>query len=606
MNPAETRYHAGEQELFAVVKALEHFRPYVEGAVHLTVITDHRPNVTLDSRPHSQLSGRQVRWLQFLSRFCIQWEWRKGISNIADPLSRIPCLNSFTASQMQTPSDQLLDEIQEPYVHDPYFKDSRKTRQLSFDGSYWRRKTSIAVPNYSGLREQCIRLHHDLPYSGHLGRDRTLDLISRYYWWPGIYTDVSHYFDHCDQCQRNKVPAQKLPGLLQPLEIPGHKWESVSTDLITQLPETTKGHTAIVCFVDRLTKMVHLAATVTTINSKEFAHLFMKEVFAKHGLPRSIVSDRDTRFTSEFFRDVCRYLQIEQSMSTAFHPQSDGQTECTNRFVEDILRAYVSPAQDDWDVYLPLVEFAINNAYQESVQNSPFFLNYGYHPRTPADIAVSSLRGGPLNSTFGQDVSKALEHAKECLSQAQFRMSKYANRKRREVQFQIGDFVLLSAKNLHLKFDGVKKLMNRYFGLFEIAKKIGNVAYELKLPNSMAIHDVFHVSLLKIYKRSGANIVPPPALLPSGGIEFEVEQILDHSDYNNSRDYLIQWKDDPQPTWHDAADLSNCKLLVEEYCKARSLPLIKPHSAKVKGKQGGNAQRNARPRRAKKRAITGQ
>ena len=399
---------------------------------------------------------------------------------------------------MQTPSDQLLDEIQEAYVHDPYFKDSRKTRQLSFDGSYWRRKTSIVVPNYSGFREQCIRLHHDLPYSGHLGRDRTLDLISRYYWWPGIYTDVSHYVDHCDQCQRNKVPAQKLPGLLQPLEIPGHKWESVSTDLITQLPETTKGHTAIVCFVDRLTKMVHLAAMVTNINSKEFAHLFMKEVFAKHGLPRTIVSDRDTRFTSEFFRDVCRYLQIEQSMSTAFHPQSDGQTERTNRFVEDILRVYVSPAQDDWDVYLPLVEFAINNAYQESVQNSPFFLNYGYHPRTPSDIAVSSLRGGPLNSTFGQDVSKALEHAKECLSQAQSRMSKYANRKRREVQFQIGDFVLLSAKNLHLKFDGVKKLMNRYFGPLEIVKKIGNVAYELKLPNSMAFHDVFHVSLLNL------------------------------------------------------------------------------------------------------------
>ena len=349
MNPAETRYHAGEQELLAVVKALEHFRPYIEGAVHLTVITDHRPNVTLYSRPHSQLSGRQVRWLQFLSRFCIQWEWRKGISNIADPLSRIPCLNSFTASQMQTPSDQLLDEIQEAYVHDPYFKDSRKTRQLSFDGSYWRRKTSIVVPNYSGLREQCIRLHHDLPYSGHLGRDRTLDLISRHYWWPGIYTDVSHYANHCDQCQRNKVPAQKLPGLLQPLEIPGHKWESVSTDLITQLPETTKGHTAIVCFVDKLTKMVHLAATVTTIDSKEFVHLFMKEVLAKHGLPRTIVSDRDTRFTSEFFRDVCRYLQIERSMSTAFHPQSDGQTERSNRFVKDrvcirrvCIRAYCS------------------------------------------------------------------------------------------------------------------------------------------------------------------------------------------------------------------------------------------------------------------------
>ena len=148
----------------------------------------------------------------------------------------------------------------------------------------------------------------------------------------------------------------ELRDFLQPLQIPAGRWQSVSVDLITQLPETPRGNTAVVVFVDRLTKMTHLVACKTAISSKEFADLFLKEVFAKHGCPQDLVSDRDPRFTYDFFREVCQQLRIKQNMSTAYHPQSDGQTERMNRVVEDMLRAFVHPSQMDWDLCLPLCD----------------------------------------------------------------------------------------------------------------------------------------------------------------------------------------------------------------------------------------------------------
>ena len=172
-------------------------------------------------------------------------------------------------------------------------------------------------------------------------------------------------------CQAKKPSSQKAAGLLQPLQIASGKWESVSVDLITALPETPSGNTASIVFVDRLTKMTHLVPCKTAISSTEFADVFLCEVFAKHGCPKDIVSDRDPRFTSDFFRDVCRQLQIKQDMSTAFHLQ----TERMNRTVEDVLRACVHPSQIGWDLLLFCCDFAINNAYQDSIKTTPFYLN---------------------------------------------------------------------------------------------------------------------------------------------------------------------------------------------------------------------------------------
>ena len=190
-------------------------------------------------------------------------------------------------------------------------------------------------------------------------------------------------------------------------------------DLITDLPRTKAGHTAIVAivvFVDRLSKMVHFAPAWTDMGTEEFAQVFLREIFSKHGLPKSIMSDRDARFTSAFFSNVCALLGVEQCLSTAYHPQIDGQTERANRTLEDMLRHFVSPSQDDWDVRLPCCEFAVNNAWNAATDNTPFFLNYGENPRTPVNVDVVCQL--PAANTFVGRVEDAVTRARDCLKAA--------------------------------------------------------------------------------------------------------------------------------------------------------------------------------------------
>ena len=194
---------------------------------------------------------------------------------------------------------------------------------------------------------------------------------------------VAAYVSACDTCQRVKFRRDRPAGLLQPLPIPDRKWQSVSMDYIVELPRTSSGHDAILVFVDRLTKMVHLVATTSEVTAEETAELFVRHVVRLHGTPDELISDRDRRFSSRFFKQLMQLLGVHQRMSTAFHPQTDGQTEVMNRTVEDYLRSFVGPVHDNWDDRLSLAEFAMNNSKSASTGASPFFLNYGEHPRSP-------------------------------------------------------------------------------------------------------------------------------------------------------------------------------------------------------------------------------
>ena len=581
MLPAEKNYSVGEQEMLSVIKALEHWRHYLEGAVSLTIITDHRPNVTFTTKAPESLNRRQVRWLETLARFNYEFQWMKGSTNIADPLSRKSSLLHLSA-ELESPSMEFLQTVQDGYSHDLSFQDERFTKHFTFDGKLWFKDSLIVIPNASDLRSKCIQLHHDSPYSGHLGVQRTIDLITRFYWWPGIYSDVKDFVIHCDICQRTKVPTQRLPGLLQPLQIPGRRWQSIGTDMITRLPESVRGNNAIIVFVDRLSKMVHLAPTTMKVTSQEYAEIFLKEVYSKHGMPTDIVSDRDPRFTSEFFRLFCQSLGIQQNMSVAFHHETDGQTERMNQFVESVLRAFINPEQNNWDLLLPLVEFAINNAYQASIKTSPFFLNYGEHPRTPSDSSIP-LRG-VSNENRLQQIHLAVKRAKASIQAAQDSMAAYENRHRRDLEFQVGDFVLLHSKNLDLHFPGSKKLAHLYFGPFKVLQRVGKLNYELEVPNSMKIHDVFHISSLKLYRSRGDGIiVPPPAFLPTGFFEDEISSIAEHLFTENSTDFLVIWKDNTSE-WIPFQFLGNARDLVSDYCKRNGIPMpvLKSQAKKAK------------------------
>ena len=230
-------------------------------------------------------------------------------------------------------------------------------------------------------------------------------------------------------------------------------------DLITALPETKDGHDAVVVFVDALTKMVHFRACRTDANAEAVARLFVDTVVRLHGIPGELLSDRDTRF-------------ISLKLSSSYHPQTDGQTERVNRVLEEFLRHYVSPEQNDWDRLLPMAEFAVNNAWHESVQNTPFFLNYGQHPMTPASVAIDFK--SPAAADFTATLQSALTRAKQLLAEAQQRQKAYADRHRREVTLKVGDKVLLSTRNLQLKNKGTKKLLPKWVGPFDITQCVGS------------------------------------------------------------------------------------------------------------------------------------
>jgi hypothetical protein len=225
-------------------------------------------------------------------------------------------------------------------------------------------------------------------------------------------TAVKKYVQTCDSCQRMKASNQKAAGALQPLPIPDRNWESVSMDLIVDLPVTARGHDSVIVFVDRLSKMTHFAPCSKSISIVDLATIFVK----LHGFQKSLVLDRDPKFTSQFLTDLCKLFGTKLRMSTAFHPQTDGQTERMNRILEDALRHYVSPTQTDWDLYLALLEVAVNNAVQDSTNETPFMLNYGQHPHTPLTLDVP-VRSAPAQNMAG-DMRVRLADAKRSLQSA--------------------------------------------------------------------------------------------------------------------------------------------------------------------------------------------
>ena len=362
-SPAERNYTTTEQEMLGVIR--EEWRCYVEG-VPVVVETDHNALTYTDTQP--TMSRRMARWVQFLAQFQVTLKYRKGTQNMADPLSRSPALQlncmlltvqqseykstmaarcsamenrtnhylaAVTVQEMlprkprtKAQKSDFLERIMAGYALDPWFATKRNLAKLTQTKGLWFQQGTarVLVPDVDTLRADIIRENHTPPVSGHVGQERTAELIRRSFHWNGLVRDVDTFVGACHQCQTNKASNQKAGGPLQPLEIPENNWECISMDLITKLPVTAAGNTAITVYVDKLSKMVHIAACKTEINAIDSAKLFMHEVHRLYGMPRKIVSDRDGRFTGNFFKEVTRLMGTRQAFSTAFHPQTDGQT----------------------------------------------------------------------------------------------------------------------------------------------------------------------------------------------------------------------------------------------------------------------------------------
>jgi hypothetical protein len=418
-----------------------------------------------------------------------------------------------------------------------------------------------------GARQRVLELAHDK--SGHLGRDKTLAELRQHFFWPSMADTVAHYIRTCPSCQLNKARNQAQYGDMKPLGIPDRCWESVSHDLITKLPRSDSGNDCLVVFVDRLSKRIILVpAEEKGLTAAKYADLFMQNVFRQWGAPRSLVSDRDPRFTANLWRSLAERMGIKLNMSSAFHPQTDGQTERANRTVQDMLRAYVSPTATDWDEHLAAVEFAYNNSVQASTGYTPFQLTTGQHPLTPLALlnprtTADSARCPSAEEILGR-LQQDIARARAALLQAQQRQKLYADAKKQPVPtFTVGQKVLVSTENLNLSFTGrtSTKLAPRYLGPFPIKRVLSDVAFELALPVNIKCHPVFHVSLLRLYNESEefprADPTPPPVKVVDGQPFFEVEAIVSHyprraTSHSQVTHYLVKWQG--YPSWENTKE----------------------------------------------------
>ena len=587
LRPTEKKYAPYDKEMIAITWALEQWRHYLEGAPGgVEVWTDHLPATYIMKQ--TNLSRTQVRYLKTGHMQSIKptFKYIKGRENVvADALSRKREVCAISSAQVST---DLISSWIRGLEEDPKtsslmsrLRKAERVQGYSLNHEGRLRKHFPDGPDLDvvpqSMREAILREHHDIPISGHIGVARTQEAIRRNYWWQGWKETVREYVSTCPVCQKMKNETGKERGLLQPLPYPSRKWQQVTTDLVTDLPPSDE-YTAVAVFVDRMTKYCIFVPCKKTVNAQQYAAMFFENVFSKFGMPETIISDRDPRFTGHFWTELFRILGTRLSFSTAYHPQTDGQSEVTIRTLENFLRPYVEDHPKAWRKYLKHAEFAANNAPSASTGYTPAYMMYGQHPRT-IDIFQQKTEA-PTAAEELQNNQRMMETATRRYSEAVRRMTVAANKKRKNEEFEEGQLVLLKTRHLPIKNlqQIPPKIRRKFAGPFKIGLKISSVAYRLELPEGWRIHPTFHISKLKPWKESEefrqAEEQPAAAAeedVLSAEVEYEVEQILSSEVRGKKTWYLVKWADYPtcDNTWEPEEHLTNAAQKLEAFKKSK-------------------------------------
>ncbi|KAG7674322.1 putative Transposon Ty3-G Gag-Pol polyprotein [Nannochloris sp. 'desiccata'] len=555
LSEAERKYTIYEKEALSQIHYLQLWRCYLQGAPRSTAYTDNAVLKNLQTQP--RLSPRQARWMLVLQEYNLYVEYIAGKANVvADALSRRPDLAMTVVITHQ--DSEWLD--------------------YAFDHGYIVRRTptrtQLYIPDLGTLRHDLLIEHHDSLLAGHFGAAKTGALLSRHYYWPQQLRDVHcEFVQACQECGNSKSSNQKKPGLLKSLPIPKRRFEVITMDFVTKLPEAD-GFTAIMIMVDKLTKRVFLAPTTDAVTAEEAATMFFEHVVRNQGVPSIIISDRGTQFTSVFWKSMVAQLGIKHKLSTAYHPQTDGQSEITVRIVIDLLRT-LHYQYKNWVKILPAVEFAINNSVNASTGKTPFFLCYGEEVPTPASINLQFLaRNNPNQPSvdFAERTQVAVQQAQRALVKAQQRQKTYADKNRRYLTFEVGDQVYISTADLPLK--DPRRLAPKWFGPVPIIEKLSDLNYRVVLPEMWKRrHPVFHIEKLKPFvvstKFPSRSDRRPPPDLEQGSDVYNVEKILNRRSTRRGRgwriEYYIKWEGYPMcdSTWEPKTNLQDAGTKVQ-------------------------------------------
>ena len=645
--PAQRNYRTHEQETIAILEALSKWEDKLLG-LKFTLVTDNEGLKYLKTQP--KLTSRQLRWIDFLSRYTFTVLHVNGLENkVADALSRrytdedeaipehrlvnidaridpsmedlpidrkaeedshltqraaaarrsarlsnkaeprpneaaqlggtnaspneeqqtadtVTAIDAFTGDrslQSTIEGDQnLLQEIKEAYKDDSTLGKVLESTKAHprfgvRNGLIWTQneyhRDVICIPSAAkrrGRRVIEIIIDHAHNVMGHFGHHKTTQYVRRTYWWPSMARDIETFCRSCGQCQTSKDSNQRPAGLLHTLPIPERPWQSVGMDFLGPLP-MSDNYDYLLVVIDRLTSMVHLVPTTTKVTASQTAWLYVREVVRLHGVPESIVSDRDAKFTSLFWRELHRVLGTRLLMATSFHPQTDGATERANRSIGQILRVIVSHDQKNWAEKCPMVEFAINSSISDTTGFSPFELNYGYTPVMGITGSEKAKYKGV--QAFAKQAQWNLMAAHDAIIEKRVKQTHHANKLRKEApSYKVGELVFLSTKNISFPKGRARKLVPRFIGPYKITTvhdESSNVS--LELPEDLKkrrIHPTFHSSLVKPYVANDDERFPKRDthvvydMGDNEDAEWFVDEIIGHQwNSKNELELRVQW-----------------------------------------------------------------
>ncbi|QRW26408.1 Retrotransposable element Tf2 protein [Rhizoctonia solani] len=571
---AKANYNTHNKELLAIIKALEEWQIFPKAMDKpIQVFTDHR---NLEYWMQAQtFNQRHACWQIFMSNFNFEIHYCPGKqSGKPDALSRrldytdtpqepevmLPpefFANTGTLEEELVITEEICTLIEEDPLLEPiicFLTGDADNAPLLIRKAYrdhnWEEdllwyQGKLVVPDIETLKEHFLKEFHDSPLAGHPGQQRTLELLGRNLWWPRMKSSAKEWVECCPVCQTNRCPHAPVIAL-KPLEVPPYPFHTISYDFITGFPKS-QGMDAILEVIDLFSKMGHFVPVSKKISAKGLANIFTNHIWKLHGFPVKTISDQGTTFM-------------------AYHPESDSQTKRVNQFIKFYLRSYVASDHSDQVHWLPLAEFAYNNAKHAATGKSPFELVFGRPPvMNPSNIPANTPEADPVADTLAQEWKEA---------EAALRLSKerMANKGGKILEYAIGKRVWLDGRNVQIQSNS-NKLDPKCLGPFKVIEKVSSHAYHLRLPETLKIHNILYVGLLSKVNKSPSQPFPdmPPPETIEGEEEYKVDQIINSKRQQGKWFYLVKWKGygPKDNSWEPEELLEHSQEEIKHYNQAR-------------------------------------